>query len=201
MAGLDQARGGGIRAPQLPVFRWKILKSLNKASLRVAVAAGKWDTIATFSGGAVESMEGVRIGNVRGSVLFTPTIQESDGDTVGNLVYTKTEDDVRVVAVDQAGQEHPAASVKTVPFGSTTHLTVRFPSEPGNQMVRFRFQVRLRQSIEFRNVAMHCATDGTAAGRSSQPPDRQPDTKSDDWKAIDAGQEMGKKNAIRQIED
>ena len=64
------------------------------------------------------------------------------------------EQDTRVIAVDNEGQEHTASRCEGSNIGNVRQLTATFQNLPLKQINEFRFQARPYQWVEFRNVAL-----------------------------------------------
>lgn len=89
------------------------------------------------------------------SILFMP-INVDRGRVEMIVTDTFTAEDVRVVAVDNAGKEIPMSASMTTGTSAVRQLVVNAGSLTANDVKSIRFQTRpFDQWIEFRNISLH----------------------------------------------
>jgi len=142
-------------------------KSARTASLCLAVAMGPWDTIDEHEATASHSSRGLRLGNTDWTVSFTAPVEKIDGSTVVNMAHTKVDQETRVVAVDDEGQQHTASRSESSVIGGMAQLATTFEDLRIKQIKEFRLQARSYQSVEFRNVALNPAIPATTTSEAS----------------------------------
>jgi hypothetical protein len=81
-------------------------------------------------------------------------IEDVGGNTVATVSFTNADQRVRVLAVDQEGQEHSTSNSERSVIGNVVQLSFTFEKLPIKQIKAFRFQARPYYRVEFRNVAL-----------------------------------------------
>ena len=117
-------------------------------TVRFGVAAGKWQTKAETDGSGDAS-----ISFADGGVVFAKPYSQ-DGTTHLTVARTQLSQDVRIVATDIDGREHPHRGVSGGGVSGMVSHTYRFPQLPVARIERFQFQTRPYEWVEFRNVSL-----------------------------------------------
>lgn len=136
-------------------------ESARTANLYLAVAMGPWETVDQHEGTGSYSSSGRRLGSTDWTVSFTAAVERADGSTVVSVAHTKVDQQTRVVAIDQQGQEHTASRSQSSAIGNVTQYTATFQELPLEQITEFRLQARPYHFVEFRNVALNPTNPGT----------------------------------------
>jgi hypothetical protein len=144
-------------APGLEAKAFRIKDDPAGFTVRAVVAAGDWTTQYTAGGGGNSSQSNSGpFGLGRRSFLCGPANSDR-GKTRITAVCSGVggdDPDVRMVAVDDAGNEHPALTETTISDGTTT-IGQFFSELPRASIKKWEFQTRpFDQWIEIRHVAL-----------------------------------------------
>jgi len=140
-ANLGQNQGTIGRAVILPA-------SAKTATVRVGVAAGDWKTLVEKRGTSGGSM-----GTANHGFAFTQA-RQADGNLEVTISHDVLNQAIRIVAVDQAGNEHVAGGSRSG-SGNVRQITAEFRNVSLDEIEAFRVQVLPYQWVEFRNVSLH----------------------------------------------
>jgi beta-lactamase regulating signal transducer with metallopeptidase domain len=119
------------------------------ASVEFAIGVGvesAWKTICTQSSPVDNT------GTVGPGVVFQPAI-EKDGKTYLTIAYQIKEDEISVVAIDNAGLIHKPDSFDNVTASQLSSCQVSF-NLPAAQIKEIRFQTQKYQRVIFKNVSL-----------------------------------------------
>jgi len=130
-------------------------ESLRATTVRVGVAMGAWETVATDTATASRSVEFPRYGQTR-KVTFYGAIEDKAGDTILTLTHNLPEEDVRILAVDDRGVKHASATRHAT--GERHQFTL--PRLSPLRVREYQFQVRPYRWAEFKDVQLMPASDG-----------------------------------------
>ena len=115
-------------------------------TIRIGVAAGPWQTIASHDG---ERMKSGR----QGGILWSQAFQSSsDIHIVASRQWRKDQVE-RVIAIDKDGKIH-TTSHGSVASGNVDQLTASFRNLKLAQIEEFQYQTRPYQWVEFKNVSL-----------------------------------------------
>ncbi|MCP4261583.1 MAG: M48 family metalloprotease [Planctomycetes bacterium] len=115
-------------------------------TIRIGIAAGPWETIASHDGKRMKSGR-------QGGILWSQAFQSnSDTHIVTSRQWRKDQTD-RVVAIDKAGKLHTAGG-GSVASGKIDQHTANFRNLKLGQIEEFQFQTRPYQWVEFKNVSL-----------------------------------------------
>ncbi len=124
-------------------------RSLKKTMIRAGVAIDPWQTLA-HTGNSGSADISLARGGQSVKVTFLGAIEDKKGNTVLNVTHNIENHDLRAVAVDAGGKEHPSLlSNKT-----RESLSATFVNVPLDRIREFRFQVRPYRWTEFKNVPL-----------------------------------------------
>ena len=124
-------------------------EALSATTVRVGVAIDAWETVASDSGTASQSLDFSRHGQAR-KVAFYGATEDRSGDTILTLTHNLPEEDVRILAVDDQRREH--ASTTRYTTGERYKFTL--PNLDPNRVREYRLQVRPYRWAEFKNVQL-----------------------------------------------
>jgi beta-lactamase regulating signal transducer with metallopeptidase domain len=115
-------------------------------TIRIGVAAGPWETIASHDG------KRMTIGR-QGGILWSQAFQTDNGThIVASREWRKDQTD-RVVAIDKDGKIHTAGS-GSIASGKIDQHTASFRNLKLGEIEEFQYQVRPYQWNEFKNVSL-----------------------------------------------
>ena len=118
---------------------------LSAVTVDIGIASEQWKQLAAWRGG--EAMGG------KNSFVCADPI-EKDGDIILTMTHDVKDVDMRVVAIDNNGQTHPAGRSSTMGVGDMKLYTFTFSKLAMVDVREFQFQTRRWQWVEFKNVAM-----------------------------------------------
>ena len=182
---------GGSGVPESdgrPMYAYRYLlaafpRTASTANFHVAVASGDWTTIYHHEPAGSHSSQGRHGDGTQWTVSFTPAVENVDGSTVVNVAYSPGEQDTRVLAVDNGGQEHTASRTEGSIVGDARQLASTFQNLPLKQIKEFRFQVRPYQLVEFRNVAIQPQAGSAATSAAGGEPTAKSEVPWGEWNA------------------
>ena len=152
------AEGYYIVATALP-------KSASTVTVKAGLATDTWEAIAETWPVGSNSMS-TQHGNLDWSLSFTEPVEKADKSTVITVSYSATDgksrapvppsdQQARIIAVDDQGHEHTAARTDASDVGSATQLTATFSDLPMGSIKTIRLQARPYHWVEFHNVALN----------------------------------------------
>jgi beta-lactamase regulating signal transducer with metallopeptidase domain len=121
-----------------------------ETTVRVAVAAGPWTTLASHNGNGMLAETGPEEG-----FLWSPAFQDTEGVRVMATTQWHRDRATRIVAVDKEGMEHTASRRSTVASGNVGQMTdATFQGLPRDDIQKFEFQVRPYEAVAFEGVSL-----------------------------------------------
>jgi hypothetical protein len=138
-----------------------------ETTIRVAVAAGPWTTMASHNGNGMLAEAGPEEG-----FIWSPAFQEAEG--VHIMVSTQWHRDrtTRIVAVDKQGVVHAPSRSNSAAAGNVQMTDATFQGLPRDDIQKFEFQVRPYEAVEFKNVSLHAGHQSTVAIGAGTPKER-----------------------------
>jgi len=139
-------------------------ESQQTTTVRMGVAMDTWETVARDSRTASRSLVFARFGQTR-KVAFLGAIEDKSGDTIVTLTHDLPEEDVRILAVDDQGNEH--ASTTHHATGERHQFTL--PRLEPKRVREYQFQVRPYRWAEFSEVQLSPASNGPTRAPLTRP--------------------------------
>jgi hypothetical protein len=121
-------------------------KGRSSTTIRVGVAAGPWETIATHDGRRMEI-------DRQGDVLWSQAFQTYSGTYIVASRQWRKDQVERVIAIDKDGKIHTTGH-GSVASGNVDQLTASFRNLKLEQIEEFQYQTRPYQWGEFKNVSL-----------------------------------------------
>ncbi|NQT01499.1 MAG: hypothetical protein HQ580_05725 [Planctomycetes bacterium] len=115
-------------------------------TIRIGVAAGTWETIASHDG------KRMTIGR-QGGILWSQAFQSDSGTHIVTSREWRKDQTDRVVAIDKDGKLHTTGG-GSVASGKIDQHTASFRNLKLGQIKEFQYQTRPYQWIEFKNVSL-----------------------------------------------
>lgn len=134
-------------------------EDLTETTVRVRVAHGEWETLADQETGSQANLGMVRQGRpIR--ITFVGADQNANGDAVLKVAHDIVHAEVRLVAVDQGGNEQRCSQAST----SGGQVTATFEGIPLAEIDRIRLKTRRYRWAEFENVQLEPRAGGVDSG-------------------------------------
>ncbi|MCP4614677.1 MAG: hypothetical protein GY845_38850 [Planctomycetes bacterium] len=118
----------------------------SSTTVRIGVAAGPWQTIASHDG------KRMTIGR-QGGILWSQAFQSNTGTHIVTSRQWRKDQTDRVVAIDKAGKLHTAGG-GSVASGKIDQHTANFRNLKLSQIREFQYQERPYHWVEFKNVSL-----------------------------------------------
>ena len=167
--GVNPVSGLGSALPNVYAVAAAVPANKTVADVGVGVAGGEWKTV-------IEVPDRVtHAAGVPGGFVAFSDAYEKDGKVCVPVATNLTGVELRVVAVDKDGQEHPGSG-PTASGGTMNQITANFGNLRLADVKAFRLQSRPYQWVEFRNVSLQAGQKTTL--KSCKMASRQPRTTS-----------------------
>lgn len=128
--------------------------SARKVNIRVGFGLQAWETVASHAGSGGSETTTFDHQGQPWSVSFLKA-EEIGGAAHVTVIHTVKEAEVRVVAVDADGAEHPGGRTESAGNGDFSHVAAVFDGLPLAQIKEFRFQARPYTWVDFRDVSLN----------------------------------------------
>lgn len=116
-------------------------------TIRVGVAAGPWETIASHDG------RRMTIGR-QGDVLWSQAFQSNSGTHIIASREWQRDQNGRIIAIDKDGKTHTTRNGGSVSSGNILQRTSNFSNLKLEQIKEFQYQIRTFQWVEFKNISL-----------------------------------------------
>ena len=146
--------GTGETMPDLRAVAVTLPASARKVNIRVGFGLQAWETVASHTGNGGSETTTFDHQGQPWSVSFLKA-EEIGGATHVTAIHTIKEAEVRVVAVNADGAEHPGGRTESAGNGDFSHVTTVFDGLPLAQIKEFRFQARPYTWVDFRDVSLN----------------------------------------------
>ncbi len=121
-----------------------------ETTVRVAVAAGPWTTLASHNGNGLMAQSGPEEG-----ILWSAAFQDAEGVHVMASTQWHRDRATRIVAVDKKGVVHTASGNNSVASGKVGQMTdATFAGLNRDDIQKFEFQVRPYEAVVFEGVSL-----------------------------------------------
>jgi serine/threonine protein kinase len=130
--------------------------SKQRATIHAGVAYGPWINVSESEAGSGSTSTTFDGSNWTTSLLAP--IDKKDGHTFVTMAYSVTPpvtEDVRIAALDRAGNEHAGIRLEHQNQGALDQLTATFESLPADQIKSIRLQARPYHWVTFQEAALN----------------------------------------------
>jgi hypothetical protein len=148
---------------------------IEKATLRLGYSFDPWRTVLTDRPGHSSITNSVKAGDPKWTAILNH-VNDDGTDTHLTMVldYDQKNWNMRTIAVDRAGGEHPHTRATGTPTKDTTTWTYTFSDLTMDDLAEFRVQIRPIHWAEFRDVALYPQGEmpRTVGSSAQQAPDQ-----------------------------
>jgi beta-lactamase regulating signal transducer with metallopeptidase domain len=159
--GSNQHSGVEVLEPEgINAFRIHIKPKLSKTSMKVGVAAGKWETIATHTGGGTWNVVIKRFFS-RKKIIFSPANETDDGvvitvsdDLKWNFINPQRNKATTLFAVYKNGAEHKGKTQTSLFVNDMQQQTFEFSDVLLKDIEEFQFRTRPYEWVALKNISL-----------------------------------------------